>query len=90
MFAATDKGIWRSGDSGQNWAEKTKGLPWNQIQGFAGGSNSADNVIRLYCTVRSKNVDGSFKGGIYSSPDRGQSWQCAMGRGINKETKKAD
>ncbi len=90
MFAATDQGIWRSDDRGRTWTEKTGGLPWKQIQGFAGGSNAAENRILLYCAVRSKVEGGTFKGGIYSSRDRGQTWQWAMGRGINTETKKAD
>ena len=90
MFAATDKGIWRSDDGGRTWTESTGGLPSKQIQGFAGGSNPADNIIMLYCTVPSKDQNGSFKGGIYSSRDRGDSWQSVMGDGINIETKKAD
>lgn len=90
MFTATDKGIWRSDDWGQTWTEKTNGLPWKEIQGFAGGSDSANNIIMLYCTVRSKEENGNFKGGIYRSRDRGQTWQQAMGQGINTETKKAD
>jgi len=90
MFVATGKGIWRSDDGGQTWAEKTNGLPWKEIQGFAGGSDSAGNVIMLYCSVSSKEENGIFKGGIYRSHDRGQTWQWAMGRGINTETKKAD
>jgi len=90
MFAATDKGIWRSDDRGRTWAEKTDGLPWKEIQGFAGGSNSADNIIMLYCTVPSKEENGVLKGGIYRSRDRGQTWRRTMGRGINTETKKAD
>jgi len=90
VFAATDNGIWRSDDGGQSWAEKTNGLPWKEIQGFAGGSDSANNIIILYCTVHSKAENGNFKGGIYRSRDRGQTWQQAMGQGINTETKKAD
>ena len=90
MFAATDKGIWRSDDDGQNWADQTQGLPWKEIQGFAGGSHAADNLIVLYCTVPSRDENGTFKGGVYSSRDRGQTWQCAMGQGLNTETRKAD
>jgi len=90
MFAGTDKGIWRSDDGGRSWGEKTSGLPWKEIQGFAGGSNPADNVVMLYCTVASKDQNGAFKGGIYRSRDRGETWQWAMGQGINTETKKAD
>ncbi len=90
MFAATNKGIWRSDDWGQSWTEKTDGLPWKEIQGFAGGSVPAENVTMLYCTVCSKDQNGTFKGGIYRSRDHGQTWQWAMGRGINTDTKKAD
>ncbi len=90
IFAATDRGIWRSDDWGRSWVEKTEGLPWKEIQGFAGGSNPANNVIVLYCTVSSKEVDGSYRGGIYCSRDRGQTWKSAMGKGINTTTKKAD
>ena len=90
IFTATDQGIWRSDDWGRSWVEKTEGLPWKGIQGFAGGSNSVDDVIVLYCTIPSKNVNGSFKGGVYCSRDRGETWKSAMGKGINTETKKAD
>ena len=90
MFAATEKGIWRSDDEGRTWTEKTKGLPWNEIQGFTGGSSATKDLILLYCAVRSKNENGAFKGGIYRSRDRGETWTMAMGRGINTETTKAD
>ena len=90
VFTATDRGIWRSDDEGQTWAERTEGLPRKQIQGFAGGSNITDNVVMLYCTVRSNDDNGTFGGGVYRSRDRGRSWQWAMGRGINTETKQAD
>lgn len=90
IFTATDQGIWRSDDRGRSWMEKTEGLPSKEIQGFAGGSNPVNNLIALYCTVPSKDVNGSFHGGIYCSLDRGQTWKSAMGKGINTETKKAD
>ena len=90
IFTATDQGIWRSDDWGRSWAEKTQGLPWKEIQGFAAGSNPANDIIALYCTVPSKDADGSFRGGVYCSRDRGQTWKSAMGKGINTETKKAD
>lgn len=90
MFAATDRGVWRSDDAGQTWAEKTDGLPWKEIQGFAAGSRAKDQLVVLYCSVTSRDVGGAFKGGIYRSRDRGEHWQWAMGRGINLETQKAD
>jgi hypothetical protein len=90
MFAATPQGVWRSDDSGQTWAEKTEGLPWKEIQGFAGGSEAKTKVAMLYCAVRSKEENDAFKGGVYRSRDRGETWQPALGRGLNTETKKAD
>ncbi|MHC4700511.1 MAG: WD40/YVTN/BNR-like repeat-containing protein, partial [Planctomycetota bacterium] len=90
MFAATDKGIWRCGDRGRTWTLATNGLPSGKLQGFAGGSTAADDIIMLYCTVESRIEGGALKGGIYRSSDRGQSWWPAIGMGINKDTKKAD
>lgn len=90
MFAATEQGIWRSDDGGRTWAEKTRGLSWPEIQGFAGGSNDDDNLVMLYCTVKSREEGGAFQGGVYRSRDRGETWQSAMGWGINRETEKAD
>ncbi len=90
MFAATDTGIWRSDDGGQTWGEKTDGLPWKEIQGFTGGSNLRTGDAVLYCTIVSKEENGVFKGGVYRSRDRGQSWQSAMGAGINTSIGKKD
>ncbi|MFC1634273.1 hypothetical protein ACFL5Z_05480, partial [Planctomycetota bacterium] len=88
MFAATDKSIWRSDDGGRTWVERTDGLPWKEIKGFDGGSDSAGTM--LYCTVTSKLENGVLRGGVYRSRDRGQTWQSAMGRGINIDTTKTD
>ncbi len=90
LFAATDKGIWRSDDRGQTWTAKTDGLPSTNIQGFAGGSNEAGGRIILYCTVPSKDEGGAFTGGVFRSTDRGETWQSAMGEGINTGTKQVD
>jgi len=90
MFAATDKGIWRSDDGGKTWAEETDGLPWKEIQGFSGGSDPKTGVTMLYCTVPSKDENGVFKGGIYRSRDRDQTWQSAMGAGTNTSIGKKD
>jgi photosystem II stability/assembly factor-like uncharacterized protein len=90
MFAATDKAIWRSEDGGQTWTQKTDGLPWKDLQGFAGGSDPVGNITRLYCTVPRKEENGALRGGVYCSRDRGETWQSAMGRGINTDTTKAD
>lgn len=84
LFAAASEGIWRSDDNGRTWGEETQGLPWRDIQGFAGGKEM------LYCTVPSKLEDGVLRGGVYRSRDGGESWQRAMGTGINLDTTTAD
>jgi photosystem II stability/assembly factor-like uncharacterized protein len=90
MFAATDQGIWRSDDGGMTWLDKTSGLSGKEIQGFAGASNAGQDLAMLYCSIRSKGENGRFRGGVYRSSDRGQSWEPAMGQGINTDTEKAD
>ncbi len=87
-FAGTRDGVWRSDDGGVTWIEKSSGLPsWRELSSFAGGSNSKDKVIILYCCVpRRKTEDGRWIGGVYCSLDRGESWKMAMGEGINLDT----
>ena len=86
-LVATDRGIWRSDDRGQSWSQSAQeGLPWKELQGFAGGSSTGNGLIRLYCSIRSKEQQGRFAGGVYVSDDRGDTWQSAMGQGINTET----
>lgn len=88
LFAATQNGIWRSDDGGNTWVEKSAGLPWRDLRGFAGGSK--DGAMRLYCTIPCRVEQGVLRGGIYVSTDRGESWNSAMGEGLNKDTRKFD
>jgi len=90
MFAATDQGLWRSEDGGETWTGRTQGLPRREIQAFAGGSDASTGAVMLYCAVQSKEVEGAFRGGIYRSRDRGDTWEWAIGSGLNTETTKAD
>lgn len=89
-FAATRKGIWRSEDGGDSWSAKTAGLSSKNIVSFAGGSNAKAKTALLYCTVPCEAKDGALEGGIFRSKDRGDSWESAMGEGLNKETKPFD
>jgi len=88
-FAGTENGVWRSDDRGVNWVDKSGGLPWTDVQGFGGGSNSDTMTVILYCAILSKNV-GGFQGGVYKSTDKGDTWVSAMGNGINKDTRSYD
>ena len=91
MFAATDQSIWRSDDGGRSWTERTAGLPWKEDSGIRRRiERRLSCCARLYCCVRSKDEQGKFVGGVYVSDDRGDSWQSAMGKGINTDTKQFD
>ena len=92
VFVATKTGVWRSDDSGQSWNSKTAGLPdaGEELNGFTGGSNKELGTMMLYCTIPSSVVDGQFSGGVYKSEDLGDTWQWAMGEGINKDTEQYD
>ncbi len=88
MVVATTQGIWRSDDGGDTWALKVSGLPSTEIRYFAAGGSGSQ--MRLYCAIPSWVEGGGFAGGIYRSLDRGETWESAMGNGINKETEAAD
>jgi photosystem II stability/assembly factor-like uncharacterized protein len=87
IFAGTSEGIWRSTDHGKTWQDITKGLPWKDILGFDAASNAKNKETMLYCSITSKKQNGTFAGAIYRSKDRGDTWEWAMGKGINKDTK---
>lgn len=84
-FAATDRGVYRSDDGGKSWVEKSEGLPWRDIRDFAAGADLKSGRIILYVTIPSRVISGRFVGGVYRSLDKGESWQSAMGDGINTE-----
>jgi photosystem II stability/assembly factor-like uncharacterized protein len=88
IFAATRAGLWRSENSGEAWVDLTQKLPASALQGFAGGSTGSSAL--LYCATPSRVENGKFAGGIFRSDDRGETWQWAMGSGINLDTEKAD
>ena len=82
-FAANKGGVYRSDDGGHTWKECSNGLPWREIRSFCGGSDPKTRRVVLYCTIPSKKVEGKFAGGVYRSTDLGETWESAMGEGIN-------
>jgi photosystem II stability/assembly factor-like uncharacterized protein len=89
-FAGTAEGVWRSEDGGATWAEKSAGLPSRELRSFAGGSNAERKARMLYCAVPSRAEGGKLVGGVYRSADRGETWEPAMGAGINLDIRPAD
>jgi len=88
-FVGTENGVWRSDDRGATWTKKTDGLPWENLQGFAGGSNAGTQTVIIYCSILSQDI-GGFQGGVYKSTDLGENWVSAMGPGINMDTEAYD
>jgi len=90
IFVATQTGLWRSDDGGATWVQKTNGLPAKEIIHFSGGSDAKSGVVMLYCSVPGRAENGKYVGGIWRSKDRGETWESAMGNGINKDLAPAD
>ncbi|MBI5365912.1 MAG: hypothetical protein HZA54_02645 [Planctomycetes bacterium] len=91
-FAATADGVWRSTDGGATWTEKCRGLPERGLRSFAGGfpPQGKPGPGMLYCALPSRRVNGTFAGGVYASRDGGETWESAMGEGINREIARFD
>ncbi len=88
-FAATHEGMWRSDDGGSTWIEKTSGLPGRDLRHFSGGFDGKGKGM-LYCALPARNDGGKYAGGVFASRDAGESWQSAMGEGINQDVEAAD
>ncbi len=89
-FAATKTGIWRSYDGGIKWDKCVKNLSKSDILAFAGSSDEKKGKSILYCSVRAEKLAGEYSGGIFRSVDGGDSWESAMGAGINRDVEQAD
>jgi len=103
-IAGTSEGVFRSGDGGRTWsATPARGLPANLLRpegewvagdfaplgpSLTGGSNAKECVI--YFAVATGVAEGVLEGGVFRSTDRGETWERAMGPGINLDTKAAD
>ncbi len=89
LVVGCEHGVFRSGDDGATWQRATTGLDQDgrDLLGFAGGSDGRQT--RLYATLRGRQADGRYAGGVYRSLDGGASWQPAMG-GLNDHVGKED
>ena len=79
LYAGTNKGLYKSVDSGTSWTKKNDGLPIY--------SGETTTIIRkvivnphnpniLYVTVQTKPNTEPWQGGVYKSTDGGESWMA--------------
>jgi len=71
LFAATDKGLFKSTDAGAAWTRKEKGLPHRFCRNVA-IHPTQPNI--MYVVMWSTPGEKPWKGGVYRSDDGGESW----------------
>jgi len=80
IYAGTDKGVYKSGDGGATWVEKSKGMNQNSYGGNSAVTANVVSVIQFaFDPTYSNKVwavsgTGSPSGGIWFSKDAGGSW----------------
>jgi len=81
-FAGTREGVFRSDDGGLTWRAVSKPMEGQPIIAFAAGSSRDKKVCTLYCTVEASLEKDEYRGGIFRSDDRGETWVSVMGAGL--------
>lgn len=79
LFAGTEnQGIFRSADNSQKWTNISNGL-------------NAANALHIYeISVIGNYIFIATGGGIYSSPNNGDTWELKLDPGVNKSTQVLD
>ncbi|MCZ7647929.1 MAG: hypothetical protein M5U26_22170 [Planctomycetota bacterium] len=90
VFAATDRGVYRSDDGGKTFSAKNVGLPAKDLRCFAAGRSAAGGKLLLYATLPGLKADDGYRGGVYRSDDLGEFWAPVPGEGLNKGLRKID
>src|SRR5581483_1287006 len=95
-LALTTRGLFQSRDSGKTWSVRGKGLPLELLPkniaegagapGLCGASDPKTGQCVIYAVFPSREQKGKVVGGVYRSLDRGETWETAMGQGINLDT----
>ncbi len=85
LFLACQYGVYRSDNSGVNWAPTVAGLPHPHVRRLALCSSQPDI---LYLTLWSEPGRQPWQGGVYKSTDGGKSW-TACTQGLKQQVGKA-
>jgi len=80
ILVATQRGIFRSDDSGQRWTASNQGLPYENVAELAFAPSAPHTV---YASLRTMARDKEpFVGGVYRSDDAGKTWREVNGEGM--------
>ncbi len=71
VFAATNRGLYRSDDAGATWRLLSKGLPHNHTRRVGLCAKQPDV---MYLTLRTEPGKSPWQGGVYRSDDGGETW----------------
>ncbi len=71
VFAATNRGVFKSADAGRTWTRKEKGLPHRCCRNIAIHPSRPDV---MYAVLWSPPGEKPWRGGVYRSDDGGESW----------------
>jgi len=80
ILVATQRGIFRSHDSGQTWTPSNDGLPQANVEELAFAPSSPDTVYASLQTTARDNQP--FDGGVCRSDDAGKTWRPVNGEGM--------
>jgi photosystem II stability/assembly factor-like uncharacterized protein len=84
LYAANEKGVYKSSDGGVTWTAKNSGLPHTHTLELA--INPIANTDELYVTIYTP--EGLWNGGVYKSSNGANSW-TAKNTGLDKATGKS-
>jgi len=80
ILIATQRGVFRSDDSGQTWTASNEGLPHENVAELAFAPSAPEIIYAsLQTTARDKEA---FDGGVYRSDDAGKTWRSVNGEGM--------
>lgn len=71
VYAGTDRGVYHSTDGGVSWRRISRGLPHQHVSDIA---VSRDGRGTLFAVLDTDLDSETWRGGIYRSDDRGQTW----------------
>ena len=80
ILVATQRGIFRSDDSGQTWTASNEGLPQANVEELAFAPSTPDTVYASLQTTARDNRP--FDGGVCRSDDAGKTWRPVNGEGM--------